>query len=341
MSGTPIGIAVIGCGSTAHRRHLPVWKDLPGARLVAVVSRDAERRRQAAAQYGASRALADWREVLTDPEVDAVDICTPHPHHAEVAVAMARAGKHVLCEKPLSTDLSEAAAMVAAAESAGVVLMPFLNMRLSGAATAAVALVRQGAVGRPQLLRGVMAHGGPDRTDPRRRWFLQAASGGGAVLDLGPHLFDLAAQIMPARPTRIRATLRHTPEVEVECDGLVEVEYADRALAQLSLSWSMTAARETGITVQGDAGSLRMQMLWAPPPAPDVPAAPLVMSALRGGDVEVTYPAPAASEEPCSLFIRAIRGEGVGVSADAGLETMRYIDGCYRSHRLGGAWVAF
>jgi len=291
-------------------------------------------------QYGASRAVADWREVLADPAVQAVDVCTPHPHHAEIAVSMARAGKHVLCEKPLATDLADAAEMVAAAQASGVVLMPFLNMRLTGSASAAVSLVRQGAIGRPHILRGVMAHGGPDRKDVRRRWFVQASSGGGAILDLGPHLFDLAAQMMPASASRIRATLRHTPDIDVECDGFVEVEYGDGALAQLSLSWSMTAARETAVTVHGTSGSLRLQLLQVPDPAPKAAAAPLIVSSLHDGNVDVEYPAPSASDEPCSLFLRAIRGEPVSVSADAGLETMRYIDGCYRSHRQGGAWVA-
>lgn len=341
MGETQVGIAVVGCGSTAHRRHLPVWRDLPGARLVAVVSRDSERRREAQARYGAAKALADWRELLTDPDVTAVDVCTPHPHHAEVAVALARAGKHVLCEKPLSTTLAEADAMLAAAREGGVILMPFLNMRLSGSALRTVDLVRTGAVGNPDLVRAIMAHGGPDRTDARRGWFLERSAGGGAVLDLGPHLFDLVAQVMRGAPTRIRATLRQAPAMEVESDGLVEVEYDDGAVAQLTLSWSLKAARETSMTVQGTQGTLRLQMLQVPPPSPSSSVAPLVLSRIGSEPAEVTYPEPSPSDEPCAVFVRAIRGQGAPVPAEAGVETMRYVDGCYRSHAQGGAWVRF
>lgn len=340
MNDRPVGIAVIGCGSTAHRRHLPVWRDLPGARLVAVVSRDPTRRQEAAAQYGALRALADWRELLTDASVEAVDVCTPHPQHGEIAIALAAAGKHVLCEKPLATDLPVAMAMVEAAKAAGVVLMPFLNMRLLGASATAIALVRQGAIGEPQILRGVMAHGGPDRTDIRREWFWQASSGGGAILDLGPHIFDLAAQIMPAPASRIRATLRQPPGMAVESDGFVEIEYNDGSIAHMSLSWSLVAARESSLTVHGTTGSLRIQLLLAPDPAPNAPAAPLVLSSRRPGDPAVSYPTPATSTEPCSIFLQAVRGGDVSLSADAGLEVMRYISGCYRSHQHGSAWVS-
>ena len=341
MQNAPVGVAVIGCGSTAHRRHLPVWRDLAGAHLVAVASRDADRRHDAAKRYGADRAVADWRELLIDPTVVAVDVCVPHPQHAEIAIAMARAGKHVLCEKPLAPNLAEAEAMVSAARAAGVVLLPFLNMRLMGAAATAISLVRSGAIGLPRLIRGVMAHGGPDRADTRRRWFLEAASGGGAILDLGPHLFDLVAQLVASPVQRVRASLLHVPGLEVERDGLVEVEYTDGTVAWLTLSWSMASGRETGITVHGETGSLRLNLLQAPDPSPDAAAAPLILSAQHAGQAQIDYPAPAAAEEPCSLFLRAITGQPVPLTAQAGLEAARYVDAAYRSHRQGGVWVPY
>ena len=334
-----LGVAVIGCGSTAHRRHLPVWQHLQGARLVAVASRDAQRRETAAQRYGAAQAVADWRELLQNPGVQAVDICVPHAQHAEIAIAMARAGKHVLCEKPMATTLSAGLAMARAARETGVVLMPFHNMRLGGAPARALALVHDGRVGRPLLLRGVMAHGGPDASDPSRGWFLEAAAGGGAILDLGPHLFDLAAALMPERAVRLRATLHTAPGAAVERDGLLDIEYADGALAQLTLSWSHTAGRETSLVVQGERGVLRLCLLWTPPPSPGAEPAPLVLAEPRGRDVLIEYPAPLSAEEPCSLFLRAIAGERVGLGLEDGLETLRYIDAAYRSGAADGAWT--
>ena len=333
-----VGVAVIGCGSTAHRRHLPVWSRMPGARLAAVVSRDPERRATAAARFGAARSYADWRAVLEDPEVAAVDICVPHGLHGEIAVAAARAGRHVLCEKPMAADLATAEEMVAAARAAGVVLMPFHNMRAGGAARRAVALVRAGAVGRPVLIRGVMAHGGPDAADPTRRWFLTAEAGGGALLDLGPHLFDLAAVLAGQPATRLRATLRRVPDEPVERDGLVEVAFPDGALAQLTLSWSHVAGRETRLVVQGTRGVLHLNLLLQPEPSPGTSAAPIVL-AQAGAPLALDYPAPADSAEPCAAFLAAIDGGEPFVSAEDGLETVRYADAAYRSDRAGGAWI--
>lgn len=339
MASIAIGVAVIGCGSTAHRRHLPAWQQLPGARLVAVVSRDAERRRSAAQRYGADHAIADWQTLLQTPEVEAVDICVPHRHHAEIAIAMARAGKHVLCEKPFATTLPDGMAMVEAAARSGVVLLPFHNMRLGGVAAQGLAIAASGAIGEPLLLRGVMGHGGPDASDPARRWFLEPSAGGGAVLDLGPHLFDLTAALMPVRANRLRATLRAEPGAGVERDGLVEVAYPGGAMAQMTLSWSHVAGRETSVVVQGTAGVLRVCLLQSPDPAPGAPAAPLILAQARASGFETSYPAPLPGDEPCALFLRAIRGETVALAPDDGLETVRYIDAAYRSHADGGAWV--
>lgn len=336
MPHDPLAVAVIGCGSTAHRRHLPVWKGLAGARLAAVCSRNPERRGQALEQYGASRAVADWRELVESPEITAVDICTPHPQHAEIACAFLRAGKHVLCEKPLATSVAQAESMVAAAAASGAVLMPFHNMRLAAAPSRAISLVHSGAVGRPLLVRGVMAHGGPDARDPARRWFLEASAGGGALLDLGPHLFDLVAALVGEPARRLRATVVRAPQLSVERDGLVEVEFRSGAIAQLTASWSMTAARETALVVQGERGTLRMCLLQTPPPAQDSVPAPLVLSVAGGGE---EYPNPGPGDEPCAAFVRAIAGEPAAITAADGLRAVRWVDAAYRSEAADGAWV--
>ena len=336
MRHNPLGLAVIGCGSTAHRRHLPVWSSLTGVRLAAVCSRDSERRAQAMQRYGASRAVADWRDLLDAPDIAAVDICTPHPQHAEIACAFLRAGKHVLCEKPLATSVAEAEAMVAAAAGSGAILMPFHNMRLAAAPNRVISLVRAGRIGRPRLIRGVMAHGGPDARDPARRWFLEAAAGGGALLDLGPHLFDLSAAVMGEPACRLRATVVRAPQLEVERDGLVEVEFRDSAIAQLTVSWSMSAARETSLVVQGETGTVRMCLLQTPPPAPGATPAPLVLASSTGPD---EYPEPGTVDEPCAAFVRAIAGQPPAITADDGLRTVRWVDAAYRSEVAGGAWV--
>ena len=338
MAESELGVAVVGCGSTAHRRHLPVWAKLAGCRLEAVVSRDAERREAAAREFGASHAVPDWRALADMPEVQIVDICTPHPTHAEIACALAAAGKHILCEKPLAVRPDEALRMVEAARSAGVVLLPFHNMRLLGAARTAVELLRSDAIGRPRLIRGVMAHAGPDARDPRRRWFLQATAGGGAVLDLGPHLFDLTAALLDVAPVRLRAVVRRDPADEVERDAAVDVQFADGAAGHFLISWSMAGGRETQLVVHGDRGVLRLA-LAQDPPAADGSLHSLSMGRGTPGAPEITYPAPTDTLDPCGLMLRAVRGEPVPLRAEDGLRSVAWIDAVYRSAAADGAWI--
>jgi predicted dehydrogenase len=106
MSTTsPVRVAVIGCGLIAQRAHLPSYVATPEADLAALVSGHRAAAEAVAAQFGNPRVLNSWQEAVVDPEIDAIDICTPNALHAEIAIAAARAGKHVLVEKPMSTSL--------------------------------------------------------------------------------------------------------------------------------------------------------------------------------------------------------------------------------------------
>lgn len=271
-------------------------------------------------------------------EVDAVDICLPHPQHAAVAIAMARAGKHVLCEKPIALSVADAEAMAAESRRAGVVFMPFHNMRLGGTARRAIAYVRSGALGQPLLVRGIMAHGGPDRGNSRRQWFHSREAGGGAVLDLGPHLFDLLAACGLV-PIRVRALLRRPADGEVETDGIVEAETGDGVLAVLTLSWSLRGGRESELTVQGSLGTMRWTMLREPPSLPGTAHLPLIAAIV--GEPTPTVLEPEADDEPCAAFMRAIGGQPPALLPEDGVCSIRWIAAVYRSDAEGGAWVPF
>lgn len=288
-------------------------------------------------RYGAANAVADWRQLLADPAVQAVDICLPHPLHAEVACAALAAGRHVLCEKPLAVAAADARRMCAAAEAAGRVLMPFHNMRLLGPVARAIRAVRdERAIGRPVLVRSVMAHGGPDVSDPRRRWFFDAAAGGGAVLDLGPHVFDVVgAMLAPVRPERLRAVMRRSPFGGVEADGLVEMVFPDRLLAQFTLSWSMVGNRESAITVHGTEGHVVLRFAAA---AGETTTCVQVRRT-ADGTASSERLEPDADREPCAAFLDAITGKTPAVAAEDGARVVEWIERAYRSAEGDGAWM--
>src|SRR5689334_15853808 len=152
MSVNELGFAIIGAGMVA-RYHATAIERTAGARLVAICRADQARAEETAAQFGVP-CLADYTELLARDDVDAVCICTPSGMHAEQAIAAARAGKHVLVEKPIALTLADADAMIAACAQAGVRLGVALQRRTDPAFQRVYAAVGAGQLGRLVLGMG-------------------------------------------------------------------------------------------------------------------------------------------------------------------------------------------
>ena len=114
MAQQTLGVGVIGCGGIANGAHLPNYARMPRVRIVAVADIDLERAKTTAARWGVDAYYQDYHDLLARPDVHAVSITTPVFQHAAPALAAMRAGKHVLCEKPIARTLEEADAMVEA-----------------------------------------------------------------------------------------------------------------------------------------------------------------------------------------------------------------------------------
>ena len=141
-----MGFAVIGAG-TWGQSHAKVYAEHPDARLMWVCDTYLERARQVAALHEAQAFTNDYREALADPAVDAVSVATPDFAHSEIVIAAARAGKHVLCEKPLATTEAECLAMIEAAKKAGVKLMTGFHNRFSPPVFQAKQALQDGELG--------------------------------------------------------------------------------------------------------------------------------------------------------------------------------------------------
>ncbi|MGG7509000.1 Gfo/Idh/MocA family protein [Plantibacter sp. YIM 135249] len=201
------GVAVIGGGfmATVHSRAARQ----AGARLVGIVSSRPERSAAAADALGFERGYASLDELLDDPAVDVVHVCTPNGLHAEQALAVIRAGKHVICEKPLATNPADAALLVEAAADAGVVAtVPFVY-RFHPLVREARARVAAGEVGRVLTIRGTYLQDWLLSSEDDN-WRVDAERGGRsrAFADIGSHLVDLIEFISGQRIDRIAATTR-------------------------------------------------------------------------------------------------------------------------------------
>src|SRR6266568_1081418 len=142
-----LGWGLIGASDIAQTRMIPAIKAQPDSRVVAVMSSQLERARQYAERNSIPRAYGSLEAVLADPEVDMVYISTTNDLHAAQTLAAARAGKHVLCEKPLALSLDQAREMVATCQAAGVVMATNHHLRNAATHRALRRLLAEGAIG--------------------------------------------------------------------------------------------------------------------------------------------------------------------------------------------------
>jgi len=195
-------IGLIGCGAIAKGKHLPGWAGVPNVEVVASCDIVEERNIEAREQFGIKRTFADYNEMLSSCQLDAVDICTPNDVHMPAAIAALRAGRHVLVEKPIGRNAEEAARMVEAARDAGCKLMVAQCQRFRGDAGVLKRYIEAGELGeifyaRVQTLRR--------RGVPSWGVFIdKEKQGGGPLIDIGVHMLDLALWFMGhPKPTAV------------------------------------------------------------------------------------------------------------------------------------------
>ncbi|MFC4809925.1 Gfo/Idh/MocA family protein [Paenibacillus sp. GCM10023250] len=193
-----IGYKFMGKAHSHAYRDLPMFfPDAPAPVMNAICGRDEAGVREAAKRYGWAHAVTDWRELVARPDIDVVDINAPSDAHKEIAVAAAKAGKHLLCEKPLALSLADAREMLAAAEAAGVKHMAGFNYRFAPAVRLAKKLIDEGRIGRIHHFRAVFLQDWLVDPGFPLVWRLKKeVAGSGSHGDLNAHLIDLARYLV-------------------------------------------------------------------------------------------------------------------------------------------------
>jgi predicted dehydrogenase len=195
-----------GIVSTANigvRKVIPATRKAERCEVVAIASRNGDRAAETAAELGIPRAHEGYEALLADPEVDAVYIPLPNSEHAEWTIAAARAGKHVLCEKPLAMTAAEAEEMVRACAKEGVLLMEAFMYRLHPSWESVRELLASGRIGR---LRAVQSWFSYFNDDPRNIRNVPEL-GGGALYDIGCYCINLSRMLFGAEPGAIEASV--------------------------------------------------------------------------------------------------------------------------------------
>ncbi|MFE7415780.1 Gfo/Idh/MocA family protein [Rhodococcus sp. NPDC057529] len=302
-------VGIVGCGNVALNFHVPAYQAAPEQfTITALADPTPERLELGRASTGLAphQVHADALELLARDDVDVVDVCTPQHLHRDLVVAAAAAGKHVLCEKPLAATPADAAAMVEAADAAGVVLGVVHNYLFFPEIVAARTLIDSGTIGE---VRGVVVDmlgvvDSPGAAGYRPQWRHDpAAAGGGVLMDM-LHGVYLAEHLVVEPVERVSAYVdAATPGDAVEGLALCRLETADRA-ALVNIGWGHGPG---GIRITGRKGRLVLRyrdegtMPWAPfesmtlttetgTETVDVPAgqelAPLISAALHSTVVD-------------------------------------------------------
>jgi predicted dehydrogenase len=238
-------IAIVGAGHVAQVAHIPAYRANPDVELVAVVDEDPVKARRIKEQAGFKVWYEDFAEMLKKADVDAVDICTPNYLHAPMAIAALRSGRDVICEKPLARSAAEAQKMVDTADEHGRILMVAMNNRFREDAQMLQKFIVGNELGEVHVIKAGWLRRVTDWKD--RTWFTERGkAGGGALLDLGTPLIDLAIWISGLKKTTgvSCSIFGKKGKDTVEDSGCAMVRFAGGACLMLEVNWNLRDARD-------------------------------------------------------------------------------------------------
>jgi len=226
----PIKMGFIGCGNIANS-HMDAIERIPEIEIVAGADIKVDRAREFVEKAGAEAYFTDWRRMLEEVELDAIDVCTPHTLHMEPTLAAAERGIHVITEKPMATELDECDRMIAACQQAGVVLMVAQVLRFYAPHIEARKIISSGQLGQiKNVIRRRWSYiteipSQPWRSDP-------ALSGGWLLYGLGSHAADLILWMTGTEATNVFAMGRQINPSWDDVDEItIQMELSNGAMA--------------------------------------------------------------------------------------------------------------
>lgn len=257
-----IKVAVIGCGSIAKHRHIPEYAALTQVEFVAFVDPVVERAEEFVAKFG-GKAYTDYKAMLAEVKPDAVSVCTPNYLHAEMSIAAAEAGIHVLVEKPMATTDEEAEKMIAAAKANNVKLMVGHNQRFMPPHLKAKEILNSGVLGKVLTFRTSFGHPGPDAwsVDGANSWFFRKEEAiMGAMGDLGVHKSDLIRYLLGDEVAEIGAFVGtlHKEGTEADDNASCIVRMKSGAIGTLVASWTYYKGEDNSTVLWCENGVMKL-----------------------------------------------------------------------------------
>ena len=263
-----INIGIIGCGKIAQKRHIPEYLENVDATLVGFYDLNQARAKEISETFGGT-AFDSIEDLLADPSIDAVSVCTANHTHAAITIQALQAGKHVLCEKPMATKLEDCQGMVDAANKAGKVLVIGQNQRLTKTHKKARELIRNGEIGQIIGFRTTFGHGGPETwsIDPgKNTWFFDKnIAVMGAMADLGIHKTDLFLFLSDQKIVETTAHLTTIDKrgadgelIKVDDTAICVYQLENGAIGTMTASWTFYGPEDNTTIIYGTKGIMRL-----------------------------------------------------------------------------------
>ena len=343
-----IKVGVIVCGKIANNAHIPSYMANKEAEIVYFCDIIPERAEKAVETYKCGKAITDYHEILNDPQIDAVSVCTPNKAHSVIAIEALKAGKHVLCEKPAARTYAEVEEMQKTAKETGKVLNIGVVNRFNDAVNKIREIIQAGELGEVfhvyvsfRAHRSIPGLGGDFTT--------HAVSGGGVLIDWGVHFLDIvmyctgdpvAKTVSSESFCRLGKDMKDYAFVDMwagppKYDGVYDVEDSitgvirtDGPVITFQGAWAQNIGeREMYIDFMGDKGGIRLQY-----------GADFIKYGVHDGmltKTEYQFPTANMFEREINEFVRSAQtGEKLPSHIDVTIKTARIMEGIYESAKL-------
>ena len=322
---TPVSWGVISTADIGMRKVIPAMQAGTRTRIDAIASRSAESAARAAAELGIPKSYGSYEALLADEEVEAVYIPLPNHLHLEWASAAARAGKHVLCEKPLTMTADEAEEMVAVCAAEGVLVMEAFMYRLHPMWRLVMDLVRSGSIGEVRAVTTIFSYFNDDPANIRNI----PEVGGGALYDIGCYAVNASRLVFGGEPDGIKSLVRRDPDLGTDIVTSALLDFGGRTA---SFTCSTQMESDQRVDIHGTDGRIVVDIPFNIPP--DVPTKVHLVS---GGDPPVrphveTHEVPAVNQYTvqADVFSECIRtGAPLPFGGEDAVANMRVIEGIF------------
>ncbi len=317
---------VLGSAKIAVQKVIPAMQKGEWTRIDALASRNLDNARSATARAGIPKAYGSYEDLLADPEIEAVYIPLPNHLHVPWATRAAKAGKHVLCEKPIGLNAEEAGALLAVRDDTGVRIQEAFMVRTHPQWVRALELLRSGRIGELRSITGIFSYSNLDRLNIRNR----PEYGGGAIMDIGCYPVFISRLMFGEEPRRVMALIERDPELKI--DRLTSA-ILDFPSGQASFTCGTQMVPHQRMQFLGTQGRLEVEIPFNIPV--DSPTRIYIDngSDLYGANIETIEIDPADQYTiQGDLFSRLIREGGEpAVPLESSIANMAVIDALFRS----------